>query len=94
MSQLPPLVDPYDKVGDLELKNSKALGTSDSANNSYADPKQVKICPEGKRIDHILYKVNPAWEVCVITSVCIVLVFLTHHPLTILLHKSVSYMTP
>ncbi|KAJ8725166.1 hypothetical protein PYW07_016124 [Mythimna separata] len=66
VTQLPPLTDPIDK--DLDLRDPakvKSLGTSDSADNSYADPRQVKICPEGKRIDHILYKLGPAWEVIV-----------------------------
>lgn len=59
-------MDPWDK--DFVSKspaNMKPPGTCDGATNSYSDPKQVKICPEGKRIDHILYKLNPAWEVCI-----------------------------
>ncbi|CAH0669212.1 unnamed protein product [Spodoptera exigua] len=62
VTQLPPLVDPFTE----DPTKPKTFGTCDSANNSYSDPNQVKICPEGKRIDHILYKLNPAWEAEVI----------------------------
>lgn len=62
ITELPSLIDPYD----LECENTnpavrKATGTNDNANNSYSDKKQVKLCPEGKRIDHILYHVNSQW---------------------------------
>ncbi|XP_075972225.1 neutral sphingomyelinase [Anticarsia gemmatalis] len=64
ITQLPPLEDPYDNFD--EPKNpstvTKPTGTCDNANNSYSDPKQVKICPDGKRIDHILYKLSPSLE--------------------------------
>ncbi|XP_047023751.1 putative neutral sphingomyelinase [Helicoverpa zea] len=67
ITQLPPLVDPYDKYPLLkDPANPNTMGTSETANNSYTDPKTAKIAPEGKRIDHILYKLNPAWEAEVI----------------------------
>lgn len=62
ITQLPALIDP----GSLDhiAKNvNKIPGTCDNINNSYSDPKSVKSCPEGKRIDHILFHVNPSLEV-------------------------------
>lgn len=41
----------------------KPSGTSDNVNNSYSDTKLAEKCPEGKRIDHILYNVSADWEV-------------------------------
>lgn len=69
ITQLSLLDDPYDSFE--ASKNittiTKPSGTCDNANNSYSDPKQVKICPEGKRIDHILYKLSPSWKAEVIS---------------------------
>lgn len=57
------LIDPCS----LECKNNDSIdklsGTCDNINNSYSDPKLVKVCPQGKRIDHILFHVNPTLEV-------------------------------
>ncbi|XP_033314882.1 neutral sphingomyelinase [Bombus vancouverensis nearcticus] len=35
---------------------SSNLGTNECANNSYTSSKLARTCPEGKRIDHILYQ--------------------------------------
>ncbi|CAB3228620.1 unnamed protein product [Arctia plantaginis] len=64
LSQLPSLEDPFDSfVVPKDLRKvARPSGTSDNVNNSYSDVKQVKSCPDGKRIDHILYKLDPSWE--------------------------------
>ncbi|KAJ0179484.1 hypothetical protein K1T71_005196 [Dendrolimus kikuchii] len=67
LSQIPSLIDPYD----LKCESSNPLmrkpsGTSDNVNNSYSDSKLAKSCPEGKRIDHILYNVSAKWEASVV----------------------------
>ncbi|CAK1578595.1 unnamed protein product [Parnassius mnemosyne] len=67
ITQLPALLDPF--VMKCEGSNpafAKPSGTSHNANNSYSDSRTVKNCPEGKRIDHILFKVNPEWEADII----------------------------
>ncbi|XP_045763706.1 putative neutral sphingomyelinase [Maniola jurtina] len=65
ISQLPSLVDPcilsHCKDGAV-----KPAGTCDNINNSYSDPELVKTCPEGKRIDHILFNVHPTLEADVV----------------------------
>ncbi|KOB72550.1 Sphingomyelin phosphodiesterase 2 [Operophtera brumata] len=50
--------------GDLSYNPTirKQSGTCDNANNSYSDPAQLKLNPDGKRIDHILFQADPAWE--------------------------------
>lgn len=64
ISQLSSLLDPFDmKCEGSNAAISKASGTCDNANNSYSDAKLTKSCPEGKRIDHILFNVNNSWEV-------------------------------
>ncbi|XP_046978892.1 putative neutral sphingomyelinase [Vanessa cardui] len=61
ITQLPALIDPCSES--IVHKNiEKPPGTCDNINNSYSDPKLVKVCPEGKRIDHILYHVNSSLE--------------------------------
>lgn len=64
---MPSLEDPYDSyVAPKDLGQvGKPSGTCDNVNNSYSDSKQVKTCPDGKRIDHILYKLDPSWEVSI-----------------------------
>ncbi|XP_072941862.1 putative neutral sphingomyelinase [Epargyreus clarus] len=67
ITQLPSLLDPYSLDYVLnDPKIPKPTGTCDSINNSYSDPKLAKLCPEGKRIDHILFHVNPSYEAEVI----------------------------
>lgn len=62
ITHVPMLIDPCS----LECKNNDSIdklsGTCDNINNSYSDPKLVKVCPQGKRIDHILFHVNPTLE--------------------------------
>ncbi|XP_038213597.1 putative neutral sphingomyelinase [Zerene cesonia] len=67
ITQIPSLIDPA-SVGPSGDGPTliKAIGTCDNINNSYSNPKIAKACPEGKRIDHILYHVDPAWEAEVI----------------------------
>lgn len=36
--------------------NSTIVGTNECASNSYTDKKSAKKCPEGKRIDYILFR--------------------------------------
>ncbi|CAH0721530.1 unnamed protein product, partial [Brenthis ino] len=65
ITQLPALIDP----GSLDhiAKNfNKIPGTCNNINNSYSDAKLVKSCPEGRRIDHILFHVNPSFKADVI----------------------------
>ncbi|XP_026747376.1 putative neutral sphingomyelinase [Trichoplusia ni] len=63
ITQLPKLIDPFCiEHKQIDFNNLNQVGTSDNANNSYSDPRLCKTNPEGKRIDHILYKVNAAWE--------------------------------
>ncbi|XP_068627781.1 putative neutral sphingomyelinase [Battus philenor] len=67
ITQLPSLMDPY--VMKCEGSNpsiGKPSGTCDNANNSYSDTKLAKSAPEGKRIDHILFKLSSLWEADVI----------------------------
>ncbi|XP_032512196.1 putative neutral sphingomyelinase [Danaus plexippus] len=61
ITQLPSLLDPYTLLGDHD-QFAKQIGTSDNINNSYSDQKLVKLCPEGKRIDHILFNVDSKYE--------------------------------
>lgn len=61
---MPALLDPCDL--NCESNNpaiAKPSGTCDNINNSYSDSKLTKTVPEGKRIDHILFKVSSIWEV-------------------------------
>ncbi|XP_059061918.1 putative neutral sphingomyelinase [Achroia grisella] len=63
ITQLPQLLDPFDmKCEGSNPAINKPSGTCDVANNSYSNQKQIKECPEGKRIDHILFHVNSALE--------------------------------
>ncbi|CAG9792137.1 unnamed protein product [Diatraea saccharalis] len=63
ITQLPSLIDPYDiPFEGTNMNIKKPSGTSETANNSYTDKKLAESSPEGKRIDHILYHVNPSWE--------------------------------
>ncbi|CAF4854700.1 unnamed protein product [Pieris macdunnoughi] len=68
ITEMANLLDPCDveSIGDT-AKMIKALGTCDNINNSYSNPKMTKTCPEGKRIDHILFNVNSGWEAEVIS---------------------------
>lgn len=59
LTSIPALLDPFE----LEHENTnpdiaRACGTSDNENNSYASSKEVKKLPEGKRIDHILFRTD------------------------------------
>ncbi|XP_023938168.2 putative neutral sphingomyelinase [Bicyclus anynana] len=65
ISQLPQLVDPC-ILSRCNNVAEKPAGTCDNINNSYSDPKLVKTCPEGKRIDHILFNVHPQLEADVV----------------------------
>lgn len=65
ITQLPSLIDPC-SLHHISNKSDKILGTCDIINNSYSDPKLVKTCPEGKRIDHILFHTKPDLEVRII----------------------------
>ncbi|XP_050672324.1 putative neutral sphingomyelinase isoform X2 [Leptidea sinapis] len=56
ITQMSKLKDPGHE--DSAPNGIKAGGTSDNANNSYSNPKTVKLSPDGKRIDHILLHVN------------------------------------
>ncbi|XP_041972796.1 putative neutral sphingomyelinase [Aricia agestis] len=58
ITELPELRDPFIE---RHVDNDNE-GTCDNINNSYSDPKMVKVNPGGKRIDHILYNLNPSWE--------------------------------
>lgn len=64
ITQLSSLMDPFDmKCEATNPSVKKELGTCDTANNSYSDSKNTKLSPEGKRIDHILFKTKDNWEV-------------------------------
>ncbi|XP_026326469.1 putative neutral sphingomyelinase [Hyposmocoma kahamanoa] len=64
ITQLSSLMDPFDmKCEATDPSIKKELGTCDTANNSYSDSKNTKLSPEGKRIDHILFKTKDNWEV-------------------------------
>lgn len=61
---MPSLVDPFDLPCDQSNPDiTVATGTSDNANNSYANLKEVKKLPDGKRIDHILFRTNSKIQV-------------------------------
>ncbi|KPJ00955.1 Putative neutral sphingomyelinase [Papilio xuthus] len=67
ITQLPALLDPYVmKCEGNDPAIAKASGTCDNINNSYSDAKMTKTAPEGKRIDHILFKLNNSWEADVV----------------------------
>ncbi|KAI5645139.1 endonuclease/Exonuclease/phosphatase family domain-containing protein [Phthorimaea operculella] len=59
ISQLPSLLDPFDlQCAHTNAAVRPAAGTCDNANNSYSDPKMAAKLPDGKRIDHILFRVD------------------------------------
>ncbi|XP_026491372.2 putative neutral sphingomyelinase [Vanessa tameamea] len=62
ITQVPALIDPCGFESIINKNIEKLSGTCDNINNSYSDPKLVKVCPEGKRIDHILFHVNRSLE--------------------------------
>lgn len=81
ITQLPSLLDPYTLLGDHD-QFAKQIGTSDNINNSYSDQKLVKLCPEGKRIDHILFNVDSKYEV-IYVILCFFMNIFTKHLLFI-----------
>ncbi|KAG8234134.1 hypothetical protein J437_LFUL007500 [Ladona fulva] len=47
--------------------NDNGMGTNECIRNSYACPKAVQNCPQGKQIDHIMYKAAIGKEVKVLS---------------------------
>ncbi|XP_071452487.1 putative neutral sphingomyelinase [Hetaerina americana] len=45
------------------VNNDGGMGTSDCLRNSYACSKLVRAHPKGKRIDHILFRTSPGFQV-------------------------------
>ncbi|XP_049888179.1 putative neutral sphingomyelinase [Pectinophora gossypiella] len=67
ITQIPSLLDPFDlKSEQINPMIRKPSGTSDNINNSYSDPKMVRSTPEGKRIDHILFRADTPWKASVL----------------------------
>ncbi|KAI8440435.1 hypothetical protein MSG28_001743 [Choristoneura fumiferana] len=63
ITKMPSLIDPY-YCESLQTNPSirPASGTSNNANNSYSNKFAASCCPDGKRIDHILFYHTPQWQ--------------------------------